>query len=234
MESGYKHMTIPQLPIDEQPRHKLSMYGSEYLSNAELLAIIIGTGNKNETAVNLCQRILISCDNDLSYFVNSSIEEITKNGTLKGIGFVKACKIKAALEIGRRVNRNKKDSFKINSPQSIADILMDEMQYLKQEHFKVVLMDTKNRVLSIETVTVGILNASLVHPREVFKLAIGKNSSSIIVAHNHPSGDPNPSSEDKNITKKLYEAGEIVGIKLLDHIVIGYNNYVSFKELGLL
>ncbi|MFZ7131443.1 MAG: RadC family protein [Eubacteriales bacterium] len=231
---GYKHMTIPQLPKDEQPRYKLSTYGSENLTNAELLAIIIGTGNKNETAVNLCQRILMACNNDLSYFVNASIEEIIGNGTLKGIGMVKACKIKAALEMGRRLSRQLKENIKIRSPKDIVDVLMEEMKYLTQEHFKVVLLNTKNGVIAIETVTMGILNASLVHPREVYKIAIGKNCSSIIVVHNHPSGDPYPSNEDKKITKKLFEAGEIVGIKLLDHLIIGYDNYVSFKEIGLL
>lgn len=234
MESEYKHITIPELPVDEQPRYKMATYGSDNLTNGELLAIIIGTGNKNETAVQLCQRVLKDCDNDLSYFLNAPIEKIVENNTLKGIGFVKACKIKAALELGRRLNRQQKNNLVVTSPKDIVSILMEEMKFLTQEHFKVVLLDTKNGIISIDTVTIGILNASLVHPREVFKVAIGKNSSSIIAVHNHPSGDPSPSNDDKQITKKLLEAGEIIGIKLLDHLVIGYDNYVSFKEIGLL
>ncbi|MFZ7120533.1 MAG: RadC family protein [Eubacteriaceae bacterium] len=234
MDGKFKHITIPELPIDEQPRNKMSINGSENLTNAELLAIIIGTGNRNETAITLSQKILKFSNNDLSYFINSSIEEIINNKDLKGIGFVKACKIKASLELGRRLNKQVKKCMKVRSPKDIADLLIEDMKYLKQEHFKIVLLDTKNQILGIETVTIGTLNASLVHPREVYKRAIKKNCSSIIVAHNHPSGDANPSIEDKNITKRLHDSGEILGIKLIDHIVIGYDNYVSFKEIGIL
>ncbi len=234
MDNEYKHIPIPELPIDEQPRHKLATLGSELLSNAELLAIIIGTGNKNETAVQLSQRVLKSCNNDLSYFVNASVDELCQSKDLKGIGFVKACKIKAAFEIGRRLSKQTKTYHKVRSPKDIADILIEDMKYLNQEHFKIVLLDTKNQITSIETVTIGILNASLVHPREVFRIAINKSSSSIIAVHNHPSGDPYPSEEDKKLTNRLIQAGEIIGIKLLDHLIIGYDNYISFKEIGLL
>ncbi|MPW24841.1 DNA repair protein RadC [Alkalibaculum sp. M08DMB] len=234
MNNIYKHIPIPELPIDEQPRYKMTNLGCEVLSNAELFAILIGTGNKEETAVQLSQRILKCCDNDLSYFVNASIEQLSNSRELKGIGAVKACKIKAAFEIGRRLNKQIKTYTKVRSPKDIADLLMQDMKYLNQEYFKIILLDTKNQITSIETVTIGTLNASLVHPREVFRIAINKSSSSIIIVHNHPSGDPCPSEEDKRITNRLLDAGEIIGIKLLDHLIIGYDNYVSFKELGLL
>lgn len=234
MDNEYKHIPIPDLPIDEQPRYKLSSLGSEMLSNAELLAIIIGTGNKEETAVQLSQRVLKSCNNDLTYFINTSVEDLCKNRDLKGIGFVKACKIKAAFEIGRRLNKQEKSNIKIKTPKDAADLLIEDMKYLNQEHFKILLLDTKNQVNSIETITIGTLNASLVHPREVFRIAINKSSSAIIIAHNHPSGDPCPSEEDKRITNRLVDAGQIIGIRVLDHIIIGYDNYMSFKEVGLL
>lgn len=234
MVAEYKHLSIPELPMDEQPRYKLATLGSEVLSNAELFAIVIGTGNKDETAVQLSQRVLKSCSNDLSYFVNASVDELSQSKDLKGIGFVKACKLKAAFEIGRRLSKQAKSYHKIKSPKDIADLLIEDMKYLNQEHFRIVLLDTKNQITSIETVTIGTLNASLVHPREVFRIAINKSSSSIIVVHNHPSGDPSPSEEDKRITNRLIDAGEIIGIKVLDHLIIGYDNYVSFKEIGLL
>ena len=138
------------------------------------------------------------------------------------------------MELGRRLSIQSPVNTIIKKPLDIVDFLKEEMKYLPQEHFNAVLLNTKNMVLDVENITIGIVNASLVHPREVFIKAIRKNSTSIILVHNHPSGDPAPSSEDKSITKRLYEAGEIIGIKVIDHIIIGGDDYISFKEMGML
>ena len=135
------------------------------------------------------------------------------------------------IEIGKRLNRiGPHDRIKVTSPAIIADIVMDEMRYLTKEHFRIAILDTKNQILSIENISIGTLNASIVHPRDVFKIAIKRNANSIILIHNHPSGDTTPSNEDINITNRLIDAGNLVGIKVLDHIIIGDNKYLSFKE----
>ncbi|MEG0379610.1 MAG: DNA repair protein RadC [Eubacterium sp.] len=228
------HMAIRELPEDERPREKLIHYGVGCLSNAELLGIIIQSGWHQITAVELGQRILKVFDNDLSAFFSATIEELERNEELKGIGTAKACQIKAAIELGRRVKGVQNSITKISCPGDVVTLLSDEMSYLKQEHFKVILVDTKNKVIKIENVSIGTLNASLVHPREVFVNAVRQHASSLILVHNHPSGDPEPSREDKNLTKRLISAGEILGIPVLDHVIIGQNGYVSFKEDGLI
>ena len=180
----------------------------------------------------LGQRILRAFDNDLSAFFGMSIEELDRNVLLKGIGPAKACQIKAAIELGRRVNTHPPEQPKIGSPKDVAALLTDELRYLKQEHFMVLLLDNKNKVIKTETISIGTINASLVHPREVFVKAIRQHAAAVILAHNHPSGDPKPSAEDRAITKRLLESGDLLGIPVLDHVVIGGADYVSFKESG--
>ncbi|NLN15025.1 MAG: DNA repair protein RadC [Tissierellia bacterium] len=227
-----KNYTIKDLPLSERPREKLYSYGAESLSNAELLAIIIRTGHKEDTAIDLAQRILTLDKKGLAYLTNVTLEQLTK---IKGIGKCKAAQILAAIELGKRISRwRAEDKIKINSPLTVANLVMDEMRFLDREHFNVVLLDTKNQLLSIENISIGTLNASIVHPRDVFRVAIKKNSNAIILLHNHPSGDPEPSNEDIRITERLVEVGNLVGIKVLDHIIIGDNRYVSFKEKNLL
>ncbi|MBK5244856.1 MAG: DNA repair protein RadC [Eubacteriaceae bacterium] len=215
---------------DERPQEKMIRYGAGSLSNAELIGIIIRTGTREATSVEVGRQVLKYFENDLSQFYHMDILELERNKELSGIGKVKACQIKAAIELGIRVNRKEILEVKVTSPQSVADLLMDEMQYLKQECFKILLLDTKNKVIKVEGISLGILNASLVHPREVFVKAIKQHSAAIILAHNHPSGDPEPSSEDKNITKRLVAAGELLGIPVLDHIIIGRGTFMSFKQ----
>lgn len=234
MSNCNNHMAIRELPEDERPREKLIQYGVGSLSNAELLGIIIQSGWHQVTAVELGQRILKVFDNDLSAFFAMTIEELERNEDLKGIGPAKACQIKAAIELGRRVKSTQHIITKIASPSDIVELLSEEMSYLKQEYFKVVLMDTKNKVIKIENISIGTLNASLVHPREVFVKAVKQHASSMVLVHNHPSGDPEPSSEDKSLTKRLISAGEILGIPVLDHVIIAKEGYVSFKECGLI
>ncbi len=229
-----KHMTINTLPEEERPREKLMRYGAENLSTAELVGIIIRTGSPDATAVELGQRLLKAFDNNLAAFFNMTAEELDRHPDLKGIGPAKACQIKAAIELGRRVARTQRENAKITSPSDAAALMMDEMAYLEQEHFKVMLLDNKNKVIKSETIAIGTVNEAIVHPREVFNRAVKLRATSIILAHNHPSGETHPSSEDKAITQRLCEAGEILGIPVLDHLIIGGQNYVSFKEMGLI
>ncbi|WP_373483540.1 DNA repair protein RadC [Acetobacterium sp.] len=233
-EKSDYHASIKELPEDEQPQEKMIRHGVGSLSNAELLAIIIRTGTRGATSVEVGRKIIEYLDNDLSYFHQMDVLELKRNPKLSGVGIVKACQIKAAIELGRRMKQKDLPEIKITSPQDVVGLLMDEMQYLKQECFKVILLDTKNKVIKVEEISLGTLNSSLVHPREVFVKAIKQHAASIILAHNHPSGDTEPSAEDKNITRRLVDAGELIGISVLDHIIIGRETYLSFKQEKLL
>lgn len=224
------HLTMKDLPEAERPRERLYKYGPEVLSNSELLAIIISVGNKKESAVTLAQRVLTygQSDNELMWLLQASVEEIS---SIEGIGPVKAGKIKAALELGRRINRTgATNKAVIKTPQDISALLMDQMRYLKKEYFKLVQLDTKNKVIAIDDISIGTLDASIVHPREVFLSAIKHCSASVILVHNHPSGDPSPSHEDIATTRRLVQAGDILGISVLDHVIIGDGTIISLKE----
>lgn len=222
---------LRDLPHEERPRERMMQYGAESLSHAELLAILLRTGTRNESAITLAQRILNHVG-QLRYLHDMSVTELT---AIRGIGDAKALQLKAGLELGRRMSRSRlEDALQVRRPQDAADLLMESMRYYDKEHFICLFLNTKNRIMAQETVTIGILDASLVHPREVFKAALKCGAASIICAHNHPSGDPTPSPEDVALTRRLVEAGEIVGIELLDHLVIGDNQYVSLKERGLM
>ena len=233
-ENYLNHTSLKEMPEDDRPQEKMMRFGAKSLSNAELIAVIIRTGTREATSVEVGRKIMQYLNNDLSYFHQVDVLELQRNKNLAGIGIVKACQIKAAIELGLRMKQKDSIDVKITSPQDIADLLMEEMQYLKQECFKIILLDTKNKVIKVEGISVGILNASLVHPREVFIKAIRQHSAAIVLAHNHPSGDPEPSAEDKNITKRLCDAGELLGIAVLDHIIIGRGTYLSFKQEKLI
>ncbi len=233
-EKSVYHASIKELPEDERPQEKMIRFGAKSLSNAELLAIIIRTGTKDATSVEVSRKIIEFIDNDLSYFHQVDALELKRNPNLAGVGIVKACQIKAAIELGIRVKQNNVIKVKVSSPSDVVDLLMDEMQYLKQESFKIIILDTKNQIIKVEGISVGILNASLVHPREVFVKAIRQHAAAIILVHNHPSGDPEPSREDKLITKRLVDAGELLGISVIDHIIIGRGSFLSFKQERLL
>ncbi|WP_028561858.1 RadC family protein [Paenibacillus pinihumi] len=219
------------VPNEERPRERMVQSGAQALSHAELLAILLRTGTKQESAVHLAARILRECGS-LHNLVDMSLEELTQ---IKGIGTAKALQLKAGIELGRRLSRStQEERLTIRSPKDAADYMMEQLRYLKKEHFVCLFLDTKNQVIAEETLSVGTLNASLVHPREVFRAAIKCSSASIICVHNHPSGNPAPSPEDIQMTKRLVEAGELVGIDVLDHIVIGDLQYVSLKEQGFM
>lgn len=226
------NIRVNDIPLNERPMEKLLQFGVESLSNEELLAILLRTGTKGENVIALSRRLLIELDG-LDGLLNVSFEEASK---IKGIKKVKACQIISMMELVNRVRtlKSKNENLKISSPKDVSALLINEMSNLKQEVFKLILLNTKNVVIGTKDVFKGTLNSSIVHPREVFKEAIQRGSANIIVCHNHPSGDPTPSKEDIDITLRLKECGKIMGIGLLDHIIIGNNKYVSLKEKGII
>ncbi len=232
-EEKYR-LRIKDLPKEERPYEKLELYGPEMLSSAELMAIIIRTGTKTETSVEVAQKILkkYSDDNGMAFMHDITLDELK---AIKGIGRVKAIQLKAVFELGKRMaiyrNTNK---ITITSPCDVSMLVMEDMRYLKQEHFNIIMLNTKNHVLKKEAIAIGTLNSAIVHPRDVFCKPIRNKCASIILVHNHPSGDPSPSKQDVDITNRLVEAGKILGIDVLDHIIIGDGNYISLKEKGLI
>jgi len=227
-------MQISKMHISQRPMEKMQMYGKEALTDAELFAIIFRSGTRNMNAVDLAKQMLRknNCESPLVSLYEQSLLELQE---ISGIGEVKAAQVHAVLELSRRIAKQKHSKdIKITSANSIANLYMEDLRHLKKECFKVVYLDTKNTIISDENISVGSLNASIVHPREVFKNAIKQSANSIIVIHNHPSGDPNPSREDINVTKRIEKAGELLGIALLDHIIIGDQRYISFKEEKLI
>lgn len=207
----------------------MMQYGAEALSHTELLAILLRTGTKRESAVHLAGKILKECGS-LRNLLDMSMSELT---AIRGIGPAKAVQLRAGIELGRRIVRSGQGELvTVRKPQDAANYVMEELRYLKKEHFVCLFLNTKNHIIARETLSVGTLNASLVHPREVFRAAVKAGSASIICVHNHPSGDPMPSPEDIALTKRLVEAGELMGIEVLDHLVIGDGRFISLKEHG--
>jgi DNA repair protein RadC len=224
-------LMIRDFPQDERPRERFIQNGPESLSNHELIAILLRTGTKDESVLQLSNRLLTNFEG-LRLLKAATLEEMTE---IKGIGQAKAIQILAAVEIGRRIaNLNYTDRYVIRSPEDGANYVMNDMRFLSQEHFVCLYLNTKNQVLHKQTIFIGSLNASIVHPREVFREALKRSAASIICLHNHPSGDPAPSREDIEVTKRLVECGKMIGIDLLDHLIIGENKFVSLKEKGYL
>ena len=224
-------MTIKELPQSERPYEKLELYGEKSLSNAELLAIIIKTGTKEFTSVDIAQKLLKLNDRydeqNLNFLRDLSIEEITK---IKGMGRIKAIQLKAVCELAVRMNSTPNyRKVKIREPNDIAKILMDEMQYEKTEIAKIVLLDNKCNILKIKNVAKGGNNFVSIGMSNILSEAVKINAPKIILVHNHPSGDPTPSKKDYEITKKLEDAAKILGIELIDHIIIGNREYTSIK-----
>jgi DNA repair protein RadC len=225
-------ITMKSMPEGERPREKMIKSGTSSLSNAELIAAVIGSGSSQESALTLAQRILSLDPKGLSHLAGANFEELC---SLRGIGMSKAGQIMAAVELGKRIYSEKMAAkVKIAGPAEIAEKMMVEMRHLTKEVFKVVLLDTKNQIVSVEDISIGSLNASIVHPREVFQPAVRKSANAVVLIHNHPSGHPEPSTEDKRVTERLVEAGQLMGIQVLDHIVIGDLSYFSFKEHDLM
>lgn len=218
--------TISNLPSDERPRERLLRYGIESLSLQELLCLIFGRGFSQD---------LLVAFNSLDKLSDASIEELKK---INGIGLAKACQLKACFEIGRRLknevklNRNKK--LIINSPKDIFQLLRGKIINFHKEYFVVVSLDNRNKIISVDTVSIGILNSSLIHPRETFEIAIKNHAAAIILCHNHPSGELKPSKDDIIITDNLIKAGKFMGIEIYDHIIITKEEYFSFAKNRLI
>lgn len=226
-------MTIKKLPTLERPYEKAQMYGIESLSNSELLAIIIKTGTKEKTSVELAQEILSiekGEKENIQFLHNVSIEELTK---IKGIGRVKATQIKAICELNRRMLRPiEKTQIKIRTAENVAELLINEMKYEKREKVKILVLNTKNILLKILDVSYGGTNSAIIEPKDILSEPIKMGAPKIILVHNHPSGDPTPSKEDIELTKRIYNAAALLGIELLDHIVIGNQKYISIFSMG--
>lgn len=225
------HLRIPDLAIDDRPRERLAAVGAAALSHAELLAILLRVGTKGENAVRLAERLLAEWGGlpGLHRMSHSDLCQV------KGIGQAKAAQLIAAIELGRRIAVSSSDERPaISSPADAANLLMYQMSALEQEYLYVILLDTRNRVLGKPLeVYHGSLNASLIRTGEIFREAVKANAAGLIVAHNHPSGDPSPSPEDVAVTRTLVEAGKLLDVEVLDHLVIGRQRFVSLKERGL-
>jgi DNA repair protein RadC len=221
---------IRDLPTGERPRERLIRAGEGALSTSELLAIILRTGTGGESVLDMASRLL-SYYGGLAGLARASFAELEAE---RGMGEAKTSQLKAAIELGRRMLLSSpEDRFLVRSPSDVAQLLMAEMAHLQQEHFQVLYLDTRNRLLGSETVYVGSLNASHIRVAEVFRDAVKRNCAAIIVAHNHPSGDPTPSPEDVEVTRQLVAAGNLLDIEVLDHLIIGQQRFVSLRERGL-
>jgi DNA repair protein RadC len=232
MEPTNDRVRIKDLPEDERPLERLYKYGPHVLKTSELIAIIIRTGTGNATAVQVGEQLLQKYDGNLKRIANDNKVQIAEG--IKGLGQVKAGQIIASFELGRRLAAFLEEKPQISSPADVARIMMSSLRDLQKEILHVLCLDTKNNVTKQRQIFEGSLNASIIHPREVFRFAIEEAAASIILVHNHPSGDPSPSQEDIRATQQLIEAGNYIQIPVLDHIIIGDGSYVSLKEEGLI
>lgn len=223
-------MIIKEMPVSERPREKLLAFGSQSLANRELLAILIGSGTKEKTALEIADELLQMDSRGIGKLRECTAADLS---AISGIGKAKASLIIAALELGRRIATHGGCYEKvISSATDVVDTCMERMRYYQKEYFNALLLNTKGMLIGEENVSIGDLSGSIVHPREAFKSAVNKSAAAVIFVHNHPSGDPTPSCEDLDITKRLCEAGRILGIRVFDHIIIGDGSYISLKEKG--
>ncbi|MDI9509212.1 MAG: DNA repair protein RadC [Clostridiales bacterium] len=229
-----KHLTVKELPVSERPYEKCEIYGPQSLSDAELLAVILRTGTRRLRAIDLAVNVLNYSSNNpglkgLNYLSMKELRQIN------GIGRVKAIELLCLTELTKRMSKEiHKDSLKFITPQSIANYYMQDMRHLSREQVLLVLLDSKNKYMKDIVMSSGTVNTSIMPIREVLIQALKEEAVNIILVHNHPSGDPSPSSEDIRVTKRMLEAGNLIGITLMDHIIIGDNRYISLKEQGLI
>ena len=225
-----KSFTIHDLPTSERPRERLQKLGVDALSAQEILALILGRGIAGESVMVTAQRLLSQFGN-LKGLAGASVEELSQ---VKGIGLAKASQIKAAFELANRLEGPETgDKPLVKTPEEVVNLVRSRLKGKKKEYFLALLLDTRNQLIKVAEISIGSLDTSIVHPREVFKEAISASAASAIFVHNHPSGDPTASEDDIKLTKRLAEAGEIIGIDVLDHIIIGDKNYLSLKREGL-
>ena len=224
------HLAIKDMPPNLRPRERLIRDGPEFLSEIDLLAILLGSGTGEASVLELAAQVL-SRFGGLKGLAAASCEELA---TVRGVGPAKAALMQAAIQLGRRMAAQPAETRpSIRCPDDVVNLMMEEMRCLDREHFRALLLNAKNQVLYADRIAVGTLSQSSVHPRELFKNAIKRSAAAVILVHNHPSGDPTPSKEDLDVTRRLAQAGEIIGINVLDHVVIGDNNFVSLKASGL-
>ncbi|MDW4358256.1 DNA repair protein RadC [Staphylococcus saprophyticus] len=222
-------MKINDLANHQKPRERMLNYGASHLSHAELLAILINTGRKGYSSLDIANELLKSIVN-LKELKHLSINDLNK---IKGVGLYKALTLKAAFELGERMHSGSvDDKIQINNPKDAADFMMGKMEHLTQEKFIALFLNSKNIIIKQKTIFMGTLNSAIVHPREIYSEAVKCASNAIIVLHNHPSGDTTPSLEDIKTTDRLRECGDILGIQLLDHVIIGDHKYLSMVEEG--
>lgn len=226
--SDKKMKTMKEFSTFDRPREKMRDYGPSSLSEQELMAILLGTGTKKLNALELASKVLDEIESQ-NNFNDITLDELMK---IDGIKLSKGATIIAAIELVKRLNirQSTKEHYKVDSPRSLAEIFMHKLSGELREYFYIILLNTKNTIISAEEISIGTLSSSLVHPREVFKPAVKKSAKSIILLHNHPSGDVTPSNEDIKLTLRLEQAGKLLGIEVLDHLIIGDGKYLSFKE----
>lgn len=228
------YLTVKELPTSERPYEKCERYGAEVLSDAELLAVILRTGTKEQRVIDLAMNILSFSTvhpglKGLNYL---TLKEFTR---IKGVGRVKAIELLCLTEITKRMSREiNRDKLKLVTPRNVADYYMQDMRHLTREQVLLVMMDSKNKIIKDMIISEGTVNTSIMPTREIYVQAVKYEAVNIILLHNHPSGDPTPSTEDIRVTKRLAEAGSLIGITLMDHIIIGDNRYISLKEQGLI
>jgi DNA repair protein RadC len=222
-----KYFTLHDLPQEDRPRERLKKVGIDNISIQELLALIIGRGVKGKNVLTISQSLLARFGN-LAKMKEASIEELQE---VDGIGFATACKLKAALKLGEKaLNKHNKFDYQITTPKDVFELLKNDMGSKKKEHFKILSLTTRKKLIDIHNISTGILDSSIAHPREIFKPAIQNSAASIILVHNHPSGDPTPSRDDIRLTERLIEAGKIMGIDVDDHVIIADESFVSLRS----
>ncbi len=229
MKPSSQRLTIKDLPTNERPRERLAKYGAESLSNSELLAIILRSGVKGDTAIDVANRLLKQYDGQLREILSADLKELE---SIKGVGFTKAIQIKASFELAKRIFETDIEHQQVVFPQDVVNIMLPKLKFEKQEKLYILLLTGKNYLLSKKLVAIGGIDYNTFKPKEVLHIAVKYNASSIILVHNHPSGDPSPSKQDIEITRKIIDAGKIIGISVRDHIIIGDGKYTSLKEAG--
>jgi len=231
VEMVKKSFTIHDLPVSERPRERLQKLGAEALSAQEILALILGRGIAGESVAVTAQRLLNQFGS-IKGMAGASLEELAQ---VRGIGAAKASQIKAAFELANRLDGYPESGNKpvVKTPDEVVRLVKGRLKGKKREHFLVILLDTRSQLIKISEISIGSLDSSIVHPREVFKEALSASAASVIFAHNHPSGDPEPSEDDVKLTERLANAGEVMGIDVLDHVIIGDKTYLSLKREGL-
>lgn len=227
-----ERLTIRDWPEQDKPRERMARLGAQYLSDAEVVAILLGTGSSSDTALGLAQRILAKsedqCGTSLGFLLKWSQDELT---AISGVGPAKAARLVAAVEIGRRLNQQKVEKqFSVTRGREVFEYIRLEAESLEREHFWILTLNSRNQITGKDLVSMGSLDAAIVHPREIFKCCIKKSAAAIILVHNHPSGDPDPSDDDMDITRRLVDAGKLLGIHVLDHVVVARGKYFSMRE----